>query len=236
MLTGGSTSVRAFEAPLREAGAAARALLCMAAARALGRRLGGARHRATASSGAATTGSPSPSWPRRRRATTCPTHLPIRGGDREPADRPAAAPARRARQDRRLGPLRRRHPAARHGLCRGPQRPAGQPARRRRPRRRRPRAGHARDLRESRMGRRSPRPTGGRRHARSTRCGRASTVPDGLADSRSIRRALTAALDAGDGDRIVRDAATSDGGFPGASPVDAPLRGRPRALARRSSR
>ena len=33
MITGGSTSVRAFEAPLREAGAGARALLCMAAAR-----------------------------------------------------------------------------------------------------------------------------------------------------------------------------------------------------------
>ncbi|MFM9827294.1 MAG: molybdopterin cofactor-binding domain-containing protein [Sphingomonas sp.] len=33
MLTGGSTSVRAFEAPLREAGATARALLCKAAAR-----------------------------------------------------------------------------------------------------------------------------------------------------------------------------------------------------------
>ena len=32
MITGGSTSVRAFEAPLREAGAAARALLSMAAA------------------------------------------------------------------------------------------------------------------------------------------------------------------------------------------------------------
>ena len=32
MLTAGSTSVRAFEAPLREAGAAARAMLCMAAA------------------------------------------------------------------------------------------------------------------------------------------------------------------------------------------------------------
>ena len=32
MLTGGSTSVRAFEAPLREAGAAARVMLCMAAA------------------------------------------------------------------------------------------------------------------------------------------------------------------------------------------------------------
>ena len=32
MLTGGSSSVRAFEAPLREAGAAARAMLCMAAA------------------------------------------------------------------------------------------------------------------------------------------------------------------------------------------------------------
>src|SRR5690242_1135083 len=32
MLTGGSSSVRAFEAPLREAGATARAMLCMAAA------------------------------------------------------------------------------------------------------------------------------------------------------------------------------------------------------------
>src|SRR5690606_29233645 len=32
MMTGGSTSVRGFEAPLREAAAAARVLLCMAAA------------------------------------------------------------------------------------------------------------------------------------------------------------------------------------------------------------
>ena len=57
MLTGGSSSVRAFEAPLREAGAAARAMLCMAAAArwgASGRRW----TRGTASSGAAMTGIP----------------------------------------------------------------------------------------------------------------------------------------------------------------------------------
>ncbi len=45
MLTGGSTSVRAFEPRLREAGAAARALLMQEAAERWGRRLGHARHR-----------------------------------------------------------------------------------------------------------------------------------------------------------------------------------------------
>ena len=44
MLTGGSTSVRAFEAPLREAGAGARALLQHGRRGALERGLGGARH------------------------------------------------------------------------------------------------------------------------------------------------------------------------------------------------
>ena len=72
MLTAGSTSVRAFEAPLREAGAGARALLSIAAAdrwdvnwEELDTRDGfvwGPEGRI-----------PSPSWPRRRRGSTCPS-------------------------------------------------------------------------------------------------------------------------------------------------------------------
>ena len=129
MLTAGSTSVRAFEPLLREAGAGARALLQQAAAARWGvdweeldTRAGfvwgpaGRIAFAELAEAAAGLDAARASAGARRQ--------------REQADRPAAAEARPAGQDRRLGAVRRRRPASRHGLCGGAQRPGGEPARR----------------------------------------------------------------------------------------------------------
>ncbi len=219
MLTGGSTSIRAFEPLMREAGAAARALLSHGRGGALERELGGARHarrlrlarqrphplrRARRGGGG----------PRAARQSAGPRRA------RQPARRPAAAAARRARQDRRLGDVRRRRPPARHGLCGG----AG----------------------AGRRGAGSPRSTGQRptpSRARS-KCSRipagpavAATnwwaaaraldalaprfhVPDNLPTSASISAALAAALDSDDGDRC-SSSGDMAAGFPGASPIEA---------------
>ena len=97
MLTGGSTSVRMFEEACRSAGAAARALLCQAAAARWDvdwtdvRRVDGLRHPCRQ---AAPLRRPR-RWPRRR--ATIPDPLPIGVQGAGIADRPVAAAARRCR-------------------------------------------------------------------------------------------------------------------------------------------
>ena len=178
MVTAGSTSVRGFEPRLREAGAAARALLAMAAAR----RWNVDWQELDAHGGFVWRGDDRIPFAELAEAAAregLPDHLPVRGGLEHRLVRPAAAEARPPRQDRRLGAFRRGRPAARHGSCRGAQRAARQPPRRPRPRRRARRARHDRDRRRIRTGSALPPPTGGRRRRRSTRSGRATSSRSG---------------------------------------------------------
>ena len=239
MLTGGSTSVRAFEARLREAGRGG-----------AGPALHGRGARAGTSIGRSSTPRDGFVWRGDDRLPFA--ELAEAAARLRPARRPADArrrsrtgwPASRCRGSTLpakidgIGAVRRRRPPARHGLCRGAQRPARAAAS--------PastsaaadaRARRARDLRQSRTGSAVAATNWwAARHARSTRCSRASTCRPAAADQRAASRArcrrarraatATASFEAGD----------VDGAFAGASPVDAPLRGRPRARARRSSR
>ena len=230
MLTGGSTSVRAFEARLREAGAAARALLCMAAAerwnvdweeldtrdgfvwRGADRipfaelaeaaaRLRPAR-RICRCAAASRTG-----WPASRcRGSTFPPRSTARAlfaGDVRLPDMVYAAV--------RSGPPGSRLAAVDKAAAdRG--------------------AGRAEDASRIPAGRRWRRPIGGRRRARSTRCSprfRLRRRPPTMRQHR--RRARRRARWRRRRPRSSRPA-TWTRGFPGASPVERPLRGRPRPV------
>ena len=218
MITGGSTSVRAFEAPLREAGAGARALLSMAAAR----RWNANWEELDTHDGFVWRGTdrlPFAELAEEAAGLILPAHLPIRGGDQhrltgQPLPR-LDIPAKLDGSARFAGDVRLPdmvYAAVRSG-------PPGSTL-----------AGIDRAAADHVPGTlsviRNPEwvavaatnwwAAGKALNAMAPRFNR----PAPQADNRSISDALTAAIDGGGGDRLV-ETGNVEGPFPGASPVHA---------------